>query len=218
MSSQKATLTYSNPGPAGKSAIKFGDYLSQSSCSFLLNSLSKCKFPFQCAHGRPTISPIGYLPSASNSSLEKNPTFLYQHIQMDGIYTLKTAVKPGTCFVCNKESQNVLTNGAGDWFYVCISHTSDRSFCRPEKVSLPAPSKPNPEKVEPKSDAASKETDSKPAEKTPDAPTPLKESNQFTLTSNFVYLRQNYHKKREQAKSAKAISSQLPSVPRRSGF
>ncbi|KAL5037421.1 DNA mismatch repair protein [Batrachochytrium dendrobatidis] len=137
---------------------------------------------------------------------------------MDGIYTLKTAVKPGTCFVCNKESQNVLTNGAGDWFYVCISHTSDRSFCRPEKVSLPAPSKPNPEKVEPKSDAASKETDSKPAEKTPDAPTPLKESNQFTLTSNFVYLRQNYHKKREQAKSAKAISSQLPSVPRRSGF
>ncbi|KAK6094683.1 DNA mismatch repair protein [Batrachochytrium dendrobatidis] len=173
MSSQKATLTYSNPGPAGKSLDPFGDHLSQSSCSFLLNSLSKCKFPFQCAHGRPTISPIGYLPSASNSSLEKNPTFLYQHIQMD---------------------------------------------VTEEKVSLPAPSKPNPEKVEPKSDAASKETDSKPAEKTPDAPTPLKESNQFTLTSNFVYLRQNYHKKREQAKSAKAISSQLPSVPRRSGF
>ncbi|KAH6599067.1 hypothetical protein BASA50_003277 [Batrachochytrium salamandrivorans] len=40
----------------------------------------------------------------------------------------------------------------------------------------------------------------------------------FMLTSNFVYLRQNYHKKRQQAKSAKIISSQMPSVPKRNGF
>ena len=33
-------------------AIKFGDSLTVQQCSELIASLSKCKLPFQCAHGR----------------------------------------------------------------------------------------------------------------------------------------------------------------------
>ncbi|KAJ2947664.1 hypothetical protein O0L34_g17468 [Tuta absoluta] len=37
-------------------AIKFGDPLSHKECENLLNSLSECKVPFQCAHGRPVMA------------------------------------------------------------------------------------------------------------------------------------------------------------------
>lgn len=36
----------------------FGSVLSLSHCHSLIRSLSSCAFPFQCAHGRPTIHPI----------------------------------------------------------------------------------------------------------------------------------------------------------------
>ncbi|KAF9418595.1 hypothetical protein HW555_004643, partial [Spodoptera exigua] len=39
-------------------AIKFGDQLSKSDCVELLNGLSSCKTPFQCAHGRPVMAVI----------------------------------------------------------------------------------------------------------------------------------------------------------------
>ncbi|XP_019858092.1 PREDICTED: DNA mismatch repair protein Mlh3-like [Amphimedon queenslandica] len=39
-------------------AIKFGDSLTVEQCSELIASLSKCKLPFQCAHGRPSLMPI----------------------------------------------------------------------------------------------------------------------------------------------------------------
>jgi DNA mismatch repair ATPase MutL len=39
-------------------AIKFGDALNKDQCTELINSLSKCQAPFQCAHGRPTTLPI----------------------------------------------------------------------------------------------------------------------------------------------------------------
>ncbi|XP_026318539.1 uncharacterized protein LOC113229226 [Hyposmocoma kahamanoa] len=37
-------------------AIKFGDKLSKNECVELLNQLSECKTPFQCAHGRPVMA------------------------------------------------------------------------------------------------------------------------------------------------------------------
>lgn len=43
---------------ACRSAIKFGDSLSPEGCYVLLQSLSKCMFPFQCAHGRPSVVPL----------------------------------------------------------------------------------------------------------------------------------------------------------------
>ncbi|KAF8786816.1 DNA mismatch repair protein Mlh3 like protein [Argiope bruennichi] len=43
---------------ACKGAVKFGDPLDLSQCELLLAALSTCKLPFQCAHGRPSITPI----------------------------------------------------------------------------------------------------------------------------------------------------------------
>ncbi len=40
------------------STIRFGDELTRSQCVELLKNLSKCNFPFQCAHGRPSVVPL----------------------------------------------------------------------------------------------------------------------------------------------------------------
>ncbi|XP_076017864.1 DNA mismatch repair protein Mlh3 isoform X2 [Genypterus blacodes] len=39
-------------------AVKFNDALSRDECSSLVESLSSCRLPFQCAHGRPSIAPL----------------------------------------------------------------------------------------------------------------------------------------------------------------
>ena len=39
-------------------AIMFGDFLTTEKCVELIDSLSKCELPFQCAHGRPSIIPL----------------------------------------------------------------------------------------------------------------------------------------------------------------
>nr|XP_026689818.1 DNA mismatch repair protein Mlh3-like isoform X2 [Ciona intestinalis] len=39
-------------------AIRFGDPLALEQCTELLTALSKCDFPFQCAHGRPSVMPL----------------------------------------------------------------------------------------------------------------------------------------------------------------
>ncbi|XP_074662885.1 DNA mismatch repair protein Mlh3-like [Tubulanus polymorphus] len=39
-------------------AIKFGDEMTQTECENLIQLLSNCDLPFQCAHGRPSIVPI----------------------------------------------------------------------------------------------------------------------------------------------------------------
>jgi len=43
---------------ACRRAVKFGDPLSARQMADLLSRLSSCKFPFQCAHGRPTVYPL----------------------------------------------------------------------------------------------------------------------------------------------------------------
>jgi len=43
---------------ACRRAVKFGDVLSHVEMSRLLRDLGKCDFPFQCAHGRPTVYPF----------------------------------------------------------------------------------------------------------------------------------------------------------------
>ena len=47
---------------ACRGAIRFGDSLKLSDCLKLIKSLSKCKSPFRCAHGRPLVAPLAYLP------------------------------------------------------------------------------------------------------------------------------------------------------------
>lgn len=46
---------------ACRSAIMFGDDLSQDEMERLLEKLGHCKLPFQCAHGRPSIVPLARL-------------------------------------------------------------------------------------------------------------------------------------------------------------
>lgn len=36
----------------------FNDALSLEDCQQLVSRLSKCAFPFQCAHGRPSMAPL----------------------------------------------------------------------------------------------------------------------------------------------------------------
>ncbi|OKL59053.1 hypothetical protein UA08_05749 [Talaromyces atroroseus] len=43
---------------ACRSSIMFNDFLSMEECKSLISRLSGCVFPFQCAHGRPTMIPI----------------------------------------------------------------------------------------------------------------------------------------------------------------
>lgn len=55
---------------ACRSAIMFGDHLDKKQCVALIDSLAKCKSPFQCAHGRPTVAPL-----ASYQLLSQNLSF-----------------------------------------------------------------------------------------------------------------------------------------------
>ena len=43
---------------ACRSAIMFNDNLTGEECKLLVRKLSKCAFPFQCAHGRPSMVPL----------------------------------------------------------------------------------------------------------------------------------------------------------------
>ncbi|XP_069771966.1 DNA mismatch repair protein Mlh3 [Narcine bancroftii] len=46
-------------------AVKFGDKLSLEECRSLIDSLSSCHLPFQCAHGRPSMLPLADLDHLS---------------------------------------------------------------------------------------------------------------------------------------------------------
>lgn len=43
---------------ACRSAIMFGDTLTKSECELLVQNLTECFLPFQCAHGRPSVIPL----------------------------------------------------------------------------------------------------------------------------------------------------------------
>lgn len=52
---------------------------------------------------------------------------------MEPEYVKKTAVKEGSCFVCNKFTTNVLRNDS-DWFFSCTSHLKDPGFCKTKPI------------------------------------------------------------------------------------
>jgi DNA mismatch repair protein MLH3 len=53
---------------ACRSAIMFNDELGLERCKELVQKLSRCTFPFMCAHGRPSMVPIGNLGSFSHAT------------------------------------------------------------------------------------------------------------------------------------------------------
>lgn len=62
-----------------RSAIMFNDPLTQDQCTELLGKLVQCAFPFQCAHGRPSMVPLvdlgGAMGQMGNTSEEKDTGF-----------------------------------------------------------------------------------------------------------------------------------------------
>ena len=54
---------------ACRTAIMFNDVLTYEDCTDLISRLATCAFPFQCAHGRPTMVPIVNVPSLDNSAV-----------------------------------------------------------------------------------------------------------------------------------------------------
>lgn len=44
----------------------FNDELSKDECEQLVHRLSRCAFPFQCAHGRPSLVPLVDIGSGSS--------------------------------------------------------------------------------------------------------------------------------------------------------
>ena len=56
-------------------AIKFGDHLSQAACARLLQQLSECGAPFQCAHGRPSVVPVINVAELSDTTPEVERMF-----------------------------------------------------------------------------------------------------------------------------------------------
>lgn len=57
---------------ACRSAIMFNDVLNKRQCCSLISRLSQCSFPFQCAHGRPSMVPIVNLGPSHASSFWKD--------------------------------------------------------------------------------------------------------------------------------------------------
>jgi DNA mismatch repair protein MLH3 len=52
---------------ACRSAIMFNDSLTLDECKTLIRNLSTCAFPFQCAHGRPSMAPLVHLEADAPS-------------------------------------------------------------------------------------------------------------------------------------------------------
>lgn len=62
---------------ACRGAIMFNDPLSDEECKVLVSRLARCAFPFQCAHGRPSMIPILDLrPQTENGLLTSDPGIL----------------------------------------------------------------------------------------------------------------------------------------------
>lgn len=54
-------------------AIKFGDELNFNNIENLLKELRNCKLPFQCAHGRPTLSSVVNLGKPNPTMTQEKP-------------------------------------------------------------------------------------------------------------------------------------------------
>ncbi|GBG31214.1 DNA mismatch repair protein Mlh3 [Hondaea fermentalgiana] len=68
---------------ACRGAIKFGDDLTHEQCVALVRKLSRCKFPFQCAHGRPSCVPLaGIVRKSALASDEDFPVSAHESRQV----------------------------------------------------------------------------------------------------------------------------------------
>ncbi|KAJ3105309.1 Protein O-linked-mannose beta-1,4-N-acetylglucosaminyltransferase 2 [Phlyctochytrium planicorne] len=70
---------------ACRSAVMFGDPLSRSECFEITTNLQECAFPFQCAHGRPSMT-LAMFKQKEDGSIYKRHRFSLQKtgVTMDG--------------------------------------------------------------------------------------------------------------------------------------
>lgn len=61
---------------ACRSSIMFNDSLSRDECQNLVMRLARCAFPFQCAHGRPSMIPIADASFPYTTFSQKEPSFV----------------------------------------------------------------------------------------------------------------------------------------------
>ncbi|KAL0940416.1 vacuolar membrane protein [Colletotrichum truncatum] len=67
-----------------RSAIMFNDVLSNDECKGLVQKLSRCAFPFQCAHGRPSMVPLVDIQSLNvNQDVEQRS--FGRHLMASGL-------------------------------------------------------------------------------------------------------------------------------------
>ena len=64
-------------------AVKFGDALSPPKCGALLEQLSRCQAPYQCAHGRPAQAPIVDLDKLAVVSLSFSGSYGHGKASVD---------------------------------------------------------------------------------------------------------------------------------------
>jgi hypothetical protein len=158
-------------------------------------------------------------------------------VPFSNLYTKKTATAESSCWVCGKLTQLVLTHNDIDWFFTCVGHLRDASFCKP--VPLPPPPKvpekdvtpPSPKKLKSETEEGGTDAETKPKqdkkeEKKPKKPVkkpepvaappplPADQHKQFILDAKLFYMRQSQYRNKLQAKAARQVSQQLPSVPR----
>ncbi|EEH48452.1 uncharacterized protein PADG_04531 [Paracoccidioides brasiliensis Pb18] len=72
---------------ACRSSVMFNDALSRDECENLVSRLARCAFPFQCAHGRPSMIPIvsfgSMSPTGDGCALETQSGFDYVGLNGD---------------------------------------------------------------------------------------------------------------------------------------
>ena len=80
LSIPKSLVGYLN-SKACHGAIRFGDSLTKEQCVMLINQLSFCRLPWQCAHGRPSVAPLSKLSAKPDIPRELNLIKLRSHFQ-----------------------------------------------------------------------------------------------------------------------------------------
>jgi len=136
--------------------------------------------------------------------------------------------KEGPCFVCYKPTNFFLhtTKEPKDWFYVCKGHINDTSFCtriiseEEKQARMEAEQKWQKEREEAKKKAGLLNF----FDKQPEKPDFNKMGSSSELSTNgsvkvqlqkqFLYLRIQTHKQRNDSKKAKEIMQLFPSTPR----
>ncbi len=115
----------------------------------------------------------------------------------------------------------MLTHHDIDWFYVCVNHINDASFCKPVSPAQPIATKDvvemkkkNSAQKNTKEDDVNVKAKEQMTERSPAAnPVAPISQKEYILDQKIFYLRENQYKQKQSSKKAKQVAAQIPSVP-----